>query len=99
MRPKFIILYIAKIEGTKSAGDQIRGDTGFRKPERFYFYIACSIYNDACYWVIQTAAVFNFVIKYPGGRDLNKCQIPGYLGLNSRQIPEGCPGVGVGKHC
>ena len=28
----------------------------------------------------------------PGGRDLNKCQIPAYLGLNSCQMPGGYPG-------
>ena len=48
--------------------------------------------NDAYYWNIQRAATFFPGVKCPGGRDLNKCQIPAYLGLNSCQMPGGCPG-------
>ena len=35
-------------------------------------------------------------VKCPGYRDLNKCQIPSHLGLNSYQMPGGCPGGGNG---
>ena len=48
------------------------------------------------YWNIQRAATFFPGVKCPGGRDLKKCQIPAYLGLNSCQMPGGCPGEGGG---
>ena len=48
------------------------------------------------YWNIQCAATFFPGVKCSGDRDLNKCQIPAYLGLNSCQMPGGLPEWGGG---
>ena len=57
---------------------------------------AFSIDNDAYNWNIQRAATFFPSVKCSRGRDLNKCQIPAFLGLNSRQLPGGCLEGGMG---
>ena len=38
----------------------------------------------------------NKSFKCPGYQDLKKCQIPAHPGLNSCQMPRGCPGRGDG---
>ena len=60
------------------------------------FHAATMLCYDACYRDIQTAAKFNSGVKCPRGRDPNKCQIPGFLGLNSCQMPGHCLGGGGG---
>ena len=59
-------------------------------------YTAVSIDIDAYYWDTQGVATFFHGVKCPRYRDLKKGQIPAHPGLNSCQIPGGCPGGGMG---
>ena len=56
-------------------------------------YTAVSINIDAYYWDTQGVVTFCFrVVKCPGYRDLNKCQILTHPVLNSCQMLGGCLG-------
>ena len=67
---------------------------GYKIKLKTTLYTALSIDIDAYYWDTQGVATFFNGVKCPGYRDLNKYQIPTHPGLNSCQMPGGCPGGG-----
>ena len=71
---------------------------GYKIKLKTTLYTAVSIDIDA-YGVIGIHKVlqrFFHGVKCLGYQDLNKCQIPAHLGLNSCQMPGGCLGGGRG---